>query len=604
MKLICRNPEELIQDVKTIGFFGKGSIISRINLGKTEYEEYLANTIIKICRDKVEGKEKEADLTTILNVRAMGTMSVLKDVLTIEGFDKTSEGEDVVVVSYITYEKLKEKNNYNNMEDKTKNNSVLYAKMQEIYDKDRLIPYSDSEIEDIVKKVIDKYISDLNSRENITFGLEYFAKNHLYIGGGKRFIITPLEYFVNGERIRVCATIMSSAGANITPPQNQFPDEEGSLDIYVIRIAKNGEQELICRMEKDVYIEEGFGTSRECKIKEKKYRMTDKKTPSIPNLFSISEIVSGKKIENKIPSEETFREFASSLIIPEKIDALKDILWEKTRFIPVDKVKASNNEIVESSDWPENLKKQTIPFELNKSRESKDEVETLNQDPKYVHEIYDELNNIILRTIFNYYFRDSKVGVTIPILRLFYNSTSTSILYSIGNALERNDFTDEEHRVLKEIKELYDEGIEGAKIIEALIIIIRSIQYNDEEIVNKLKEYGMNIDLYQGIEVAISSYIYSKYQGVLVSKTQFYELLETSWGKILINELDRFLINEFKMMKESEESISRLEGAEAELYANKVSQLGLIPSKSMLTESEELEYPSIYPPASKKWIDN
>ena len=176
MKLICRNPEELIRDVKTIGLFGKGSIISRINLGKTEYEEYLANTIIKICRDKVEGKEKEADLTTILNVRAMGTMSVLKDVLTIEGFDKTSEGEDVVVVSYITYEKLKEKNNYNNMEDKTKNNSVLYAKMQEIYDKDRLIPYSNFEIEDIVKKVIDKYISDVNSRENITFGIEYSAR--------------------------------------------------------------------------------------------------------------------------------------------------------------------------------------------------------------------------------------------------------------------------------------------------------------------------------------------------------------------------------------------------------------------------------------------
>ena len=153
---------------------------------------------------------------------------------------------------------------------------------------------------------------------------------------------------------------------------------------------------------------------------------------------------------------------------------------------------------------------------------------------------------------------------------------------------------------MKEIKELYDEGIEGAKIIEALIIIIRSIQYNDEEIVNKLKEYGMHIDLYQGIEVAISSYIYSKYQGVLVSKTQFYELLETSWGKILINELDRFLTNEFKEMKESGESISRLEGAEAELYANKVSQLGLIPSKSMLTEDEELEYPSIYPTASKK----
>lgn len=193
MKLICSNPEELIQDVKTIGFFGKGSISSRIRLGKSEYEIALASKIIEICRDKVEGKEKEADLTTILNVRAMGTMSVLKDVLTIEGFDKTSEGEDVVVVSYITYEKLKEKNNYNNMEDKTKNNSVLYAKMQEIYDKDRLIPYSDSEIEDIVKKVIDKYISDLNSRENITIGLEYFAKNYLYIGGGKRFIINPLE---------------------------------------------------------------------------------------------------------------------------------------------------------------------------------------------------------------------------------------------------------------------------------------------------------------------------------------------------------------------------------------------------------------------------
>lgn len=310
-------------------------------------------------------------------------------------------------------------------------------------------------------------------------------------------------------------------------------------------------------MEKDVYIEEGFGTSRECEIKEKEYRMTDKKTSYRPNLFSISEIVSGKKIENKIPSEETFREFASSLIIPEKIDALKDILWEKTRFIPVDKVKASNNKIVESSDWPENLKKQTIPFELNKSRESKDEVETLNKNPKYIHEIYDELNNIIIRTI-------------------------------------------EEYRVLNGIKELYDEDIEGAKIIEALIIIIRSIQYNDEEIVNKLKEYGMNIDLYQGIEVAISSYIYSKYQGLLVSKTQFYELLETSWGKILIKELDKFLINEFKKMKESGESISRLEGAEAELYANKVSQLGLIPSKSMLTEDEELEYPSIYPPASKK----
>ena len=546
MKLICRNPEELIQDVKTIGFFGKGSISSRITLGKSEYEIALASKIFEICRDKVEGKEKEADLTTILNFRAMGTMSVLKDVLTIEGFDKTSEGEDVVVVSYIPYETLKEKNN-----------SVLYAKMQEIYDKDRLIPYSDSEIEDIVKKVIDKYISDLNSRENITFGLEYFAKNYLYIGGGKRFIINPLEYFVNGERIRVCATIKSSAGADITPPQNQFPDEEGSLDIYVIRIAKNGEEELICRMEKDVYIEEGFGTSRECEIKAKEYRMTDKKTSYRPNLFSISEIVSGKKIENKIPSEETFREFASSLIIPEKIDALKDILWEKTRFIPVDKVKARNNRIVESSVWPENLKKQTIPFELNKSRESKDEVETLNQNPKYIHEIYDELNNIIIRTI-------------------------------------------EEYRVLNGIKELYDEDIEGAKIIEALIIIIRSIQYNDEEIVNKLKEYGMNIDLYQGIEVAISSYIYSKYQGVLVSKTQFYELLETSWGKILIKELDKFLINEFNKMKESGESISRLEGAEAELYANKISQLGLIPSKSMLTEDEKLEYPSIYPPASKK----
>ena len=53
-------------------------------------------------------------------------------------------------------------------------------------------------------------------------------------------------------------------------------------------------------------------------------------------------------------------------------------------------------------------------------------------------------------------------------------------------------------------------------------------------------------------------------------------------------------------MKESGESISRLERAEAELYANKVSQLGLIPSKSMLTEDEELEYPSIYPTASKK----
>ncbi len=595
MKLICRNPEELIQDVNTIGLFEKGSIISRIRLGTTEYEEYLANTIIKICRDKVEGKEKEADLTPILNVRGMGTMSVLKDVLTIEGFDKTSEGEDVVVVSYITYEKLKEKNNYNDMKDKTKNNSVLYAKMQEIYDKDRLIPYSNFEIEDIVKKVIDKYISDLNSRENITFGIEYSARNHLYIGG-KGFIINPLEYFVNGERIRVCATIQSSSEANITLPQNQFPDEEGLLDIYVIRIAKSGEKELICRMEKDVCIKGGFGTSRECEIKEKEYVMTDKKTPSIPNLFSISEIVSGKKIENKIPSEETFREFASSLIIPEKIDALKDILWEKTRFIPVDKVKASN---VESSDWPENLKKQTIPFELNKSRESKDEVETLNQDSKDIHEIYDELNNIIIRTIFNYYFRDSKDGVTIPILRLFYNNTSSSLLNSISFALERNDFTDEEHRVLKEIKELYDEGIEGAKIIEALIIIIRSIQYNDEEIVNKLKEYGMNIDLYQGIEVAISSYIYSKYQGVLVSKTQFYELLETSWGKILINELDRFLTNEFKEMKESGESISRLDGAEAELYANKVSQLGLIPSKSMLTV-EELEYPSIYPTASKK----
>lgn len=61
MKLICRNPEELIQDVKKIGFFGEGSISSRIRLGKSEYELALASKIVEICRDKVEGKEKEAD---------------------------------------------------------------------------------------------------------------------------------------------------------------------------------------------------------------------------------------------------------------------------------------------------------------------------------------------------------------------------------------------------------------------------------------------------------------------------------------------------------------------------------------------------------------
>ena len=60
---------------------------ARIERGLSQ--QALASKIFEICRDKVEGKEKEADLTTILNFRAMGTMSVLKDVLTIEGFDIT-----------------------------------------------------------------------------------------------------------------------------------------------------------------------------------------------------------------------------------------------------------------------------------------------------------------------------------------------------------------------------------------------------------------------------------------------------------------------------------------------------------------------------------
>lgn len=591
MKLICRNPEELIHDVNTIGYFGKGSIISRINLGKTEYEEDLANTIIKICRDKVEGIEEDADLKTILNVESMNTMRLLKNVFTIEGFEKTSDGEDVVVVSYITYEKLKEKNN---SKDIAINNQKLYAQMKEIYDKDTYIPYADSEIEDIVKEVIDKYISDMKSRGNIIFERKFGSKKYLDIGGGVRYFIKPLEYFVNGERIRVYAIIKSSSFAEIEPPQNQFPNEEGSLDIKVIRVAKNGEEELICSMKKDVDIEEGFGTSHECEIRGKKYSTTDKKTAYKPTLISISEIFSGKKIENKIPSEETFREFASGLIVPEKIDELKDIIWEKTRFIAVDKKVKSNYEL---SDWPENLKKQTIQFEPNKGIKTEDKVETLNQKINYSQSIRDDLENIIIKILFDYYFRESIVGPPIKFFRLFSN---TSIYVSIIYALEGYSLTEEERKALEDIKQLYDEGMEGAIITEALIIIIRAIRYNDEEIAYRLHDYGMNIELYQGIEIDISSYVYGKYQGLLVSKTQFYEFLETPWGEKLMSELDDFLIKEFMKRQESGKNISRLKGREAKLYANRVSKLGLIPSNSMLIENQEFEYPSSSLMASKK----
>ncbi len=205
------------------------------------------------------------------------------------------------------------------------------------------------------------------------------------------------------------------------------------------------------------------------------------------------------------------------------------------------------------------------------------------------------LSDIILKSLIDYYSNLSRTLSTESINQILQSAhLGRSIYETIYFNLEKKWLSDKKLDILRDIKKLYDESEKSIIITEALIIIIRAIEYHDEEILDLLRRLGMNIDLYQGIEVNVPSDIYEKYQGLLKTKEQFYEVITSSFGKVLISELDRFLINESEELKNSGEDKVRLTGEQAKIYADKVSELGLLPSKSILTEDVEYEFPSSF----------
>ncbi len=188
-----------------------------------------------------------------------------------------------------------------------------------IYDRIRLIPYSDSQIEGIVRIVVDKYLNDLKSRGYITYDLRFWAGDMLYLGGGTDYVIKPLEYALNGEKIKVFTSFRASSDDMVKSSKCQIPSEDGCLDINIIREAKKGERQLICILSMTVDKKHGNGTTLKCTIRGKTYSTSDRKSISYPTQLSLSEIVCGRKIENEIADKKVFSEFISGLVVPAEI---------------------------------------------------------------------------------------------------------------------------------------------------------------------------------------------------------------------------------------------------------------------------------------------
>ena len=221
MKYILVNPEVLVSEIEQNSVFGKDGFMPRIIFGKAEPEFDFAHKIIRAASSKVNNESEEADLTPVFEYQNYGitpemARDQLKKIVAIEGFDHNEDGEEIVYIRYMPATEMREKKDYE-IEDTIGRWSELEDKLKQLAPKQ----YSPKEISQIVRFVLNRYIQDLQQREDIVFEHSSWearledrepkiGDTMMHIGGGTEYNLEDKVYSVNGEKIIVSVTIKGS----------------------------------------------------------------------------------------------------------------------------------------------------------------------------------------------------------------------------------------------------------------------------------------------------------------------------------------------------------------------------------------------------------
>jgi hypothetical protein len=374
MKYICTNPEVLVKEIKENGIYGRDMIMSRINLGKSEPEHGLGARIVNPCLDFAKGLIPEANITEAFsytynssrhNVGHIYVWENLEEIFEIENIEKDKNGETLIHVRYMPAKLERTRSEEEKEQAKEK-----WDKLEEIYQSQGLNSYTDEEVNVIVNSVIDKYTEDLAKREDVVIEQSPLAGS-IYLGGGTNYFLENLEYNFNGEKIIVEALTKGDPDAHIEVSESRFPDEKGLMDVTIYRKAKNGKKERLAIVMVDAAEYPEYGKEISCRILNRNYDLHDVLNSFHPWYYYIDPNTDDiKRGEEKRVSEEEFKEFIKDMVLPEKIEKLKEVFWKKMKFVVIDEANPSPKKdiqwgIIERGDWPEELKNQTLEIDLS-----------------------------------------------------------------------------------------------------------------------------------------------------------------------------------------------------------------------------------------------
>ena len=282
----------------------------------------------------------------------------LKKLVAIEGFDHNEDGEEIVYIRYMSATEMREKKDYE-IKDTIGRWSELEDKLKQLAPKQ----YSPKEISQIVRFVLNRYIQDLQQREDIVFehsswearleDREPEIGDTMHIGGGTEYNLEDKVYSVNGEKIIVSVTIKGSDDP-VVAPDYRFPTNKGTMFVDIVRKGQDGQYENFARCVKDVY--EKAGTSVSCYMGDLYYSV-NAESGTHPTEYYIS-----KKEEDhyslEYPSENRFQEFSKDMVKPASIDRLYEVCLSKIRFQFPDKSRQQQKTLTASGirevgDWPD-----------------------------------------------------------------------------------------------------------------------------------------------------------------------------------------------------------------------------------------------------------
>ena len=367
MKYICINPERMVEQYNKIGMYGRGSIINRINLNKSEPEHGLFRRVFIPCQNVTIKKEPEANVTEAFeytyiarrcNVEREDVWYNLKKLFDIVEIDTDEKGEWVIKLIYKNDEDLESKTEESELEQ-----DEFWESLEAIYQTQGFNEYTENEIENIVKVIIDKYIEDMSKRKDIIFEQTPLYGKTLSLGGGTYYNIKDIKYTLEGESFIVKASFCA-ADIDVEGPESSYPTCEGYLNIRIYRKAKNGETELLAVMSKDNYKETEPNSEIKCQIGDKKYKVG---TYLLKTVVAIGD---GALINS--PHDPDTKDYISQLVDPKKIDLIKQMIWSRLLFKQISSSVEDYDRDQEVTDWDESQKEQEISLkEANKKKRTR-----------------------------------------------------------------------------------------------------------------------------------------------------------------------------------------------------------------------------------------